>query len=79
MELLFKVNLKLCENGKIREKDEKEGEWHKDQGVHTQGGSYRAEKRVCVSAWGGAVIGQQLALSGGLERVMLKKTFRMTY
>ncbi len=26
---------------------------------------------VCVSGWGGAVIGQQLALSGGLERVML--------
>jgi len=66
---------------KRREKDEKGENDIRIRAYTPRGGSSRAEKPVCVcvSAWGGAVIGQQLALSGGLERVMLKKTFRMTY
>ncbi len=35
------------EKEKEEERMKKEGEWHKDKGVHTQRGSYGAAVRVC--------------------------------
>ncbi len=41
------------EKEKEEERMKKEGEWHKDKGVHTLGGSYGAAVRVCEwLGWG---------------------------
>lgn len=70
MELLFKLNHKLCENGKRREKDEKRANDIRIR-AYTPRGAVIGQKSMCVCEWLGW--GSYRATAGiewGLERVM---------